>query len=329
MSIPKLTQLTTDIYKVAREQSPDEFVDWVFHQIPLFIPCFAQGWTYLLADPQNDDYQIIKPVIFGLDAEQLLQDYDVVKNLDPLAPRTIAKPGHVFYVDANNPEENVDEAFRQFTMKYDFPKCLAMAVELPRTKNLHLFAAWRKQSDHPFTNDDSDALRQILPHIVQGLVHCREFSIKSQMLGPWSRYNSIATFSDNKLVIDIEDQFYNIVEQKFPNEIDDGLPDAVLKLLDNDCENWLRIKDVVFRRHNVQSATLIVATQLGELTKLSDRELEVSKMFADGSDHKMIAVELNRSAATVRNHLRNVYQKLGINSRSELADILTRLASVN
>ena len=50
---------------------------------------------------------------------------------------------------------------------------------------------------------------------------------------------------------------------------------------------------------------------------LSERETEVLVLVARGLPNARIAKELGISEATIKRHLANVYQKIGVNSRSE------------
>ena len=56
---------------------------------------------------------------------------------------------------------------------------------------------------------------------------------------------------------------------------------------------------------------------------LSRRELEVAKLAAKGWTNTQIADQLFISVATVKRHLATIFEKLNINSRRELASLLT------
>lgn len=55
---------------------------------------------------------------------------------------------------------------------------------------------------------------------------------------------------------------------------------------------------------------------------LTEREVEVAYLVAEGLRNKEIAERLFISESTVKNHLRSVYTKLDIDRRSQLADLL-------
>jgi DNA-binding NarL/FixJ family response regulator len=58
--------------------------------------------------------------------------------------------------------------------------------------------------------------------------------------------------------------------------------------------------------------------------KLTDREMEVLKLVARGMNNRDIAKELFISENTVKNHVRNILEKLQIHSRMEAVMIAVR-----
>ena len=57
------------------------------------------------------------------------------------------------------------------------------------------------------------------------------------------------------------------------------------------------------------------------LGKLSNREREIVDLVAQGLPNKTISTRLNLSENTVRNHLSNIMQKLGMKNRVQVATL--------
>jgi DNA-binding CsgD family transcriptional regulator len=57
----------------------------------------------------------------------------------------------------------------------------------------------------------------------------------------------------------------------------------------------------------------------GPLGALTAREREIALLVADGRTNREVAEQLVLSAKTIEAHLRNIYAKLGVRSRVELA----------
>ncbi|MGQ9686063.1 MAG: response regulator [Thiobacillaceae bacterium] len=58
------------------------------------------------------------------------------------------------------------------------------------------------------------------------------------------------------------------------------------------------------------------------LSKLSQREMEIAELVAQGYSNKVIGGKLNLSDNTVRNHLANIMQKLGFHNRVQVATLV-------
>ena len=55
---------------------------------------------------------------------------------------------------------------------------------------------------------------------------------------------------------------------------------------------------------------------------LSDSELTVINLIAQGATNRSVATELHLSLNTVKSHVRSAFAKLGINSRTQLMQLM-------
>src|SRR5215217_2222248 len=90
-------------------------------------------------------------------------------------------------------------------------------------------------------------------------------------------------------------------------------------------EELLATIDAVSRQASQGGQTVVISMPRGLLERmgeepvgaLSERETEVLVLAARGLSNDQIAEELSLAPATVKRHLANVYQKIGVGSRSE------------
>jgi DNA-binding NarL/FixJ family response regulator len=73
----------------------------------------------------------------------------------------------------------------------------------------------------------------------------------------------------------------------------------------------------VLQRIRATSAQPQIAAQIQ--SELSEREIQVLKLIANGKDNAMIAAELHISPKTVKNHISNILMKLQIENRIQAA----------
>lgn len=76
--------------------------------------------------------------------------------------------------------------------------------------------------------------------------------------------------------------------------------------------------------HQMATAAAPVQTSGAGATELSEAELRVAQQVSAGKTNRQVADDLFLSKRTVDTHLRNIFRKLGIESRQELSELLIK-----
>jgi ligand-binding sensor domain-containing protein/DNA-binding CsgD family transcriptional regulator len=88
------------------------------------------------------------------------------------------------------------------------------------------------------------------------------------------------------------------------------------------------VLSVVRMWRKLKAASAVAGANVGKVVekyRLTPREEEVLRLIVEGAGNKDIEKKLFISASTVRNHIYNIYQKLGVKNRLELINLIGRI----
>jgi DNA-binding NarL/FixJ family response regulator len=121
------------------------------------------------------------------------------------------------------------------------------------------------------------------------------------------------------IILTVED-----ADEEIRAAIDTGVDGYVLK--SSDTEQILHAIGIVLQDAGAFPPHVLQKISRGQtddpLAKLSQRELEIAELVAQGYSNKVIGAKLNLSDNTVRNHLANIMQKLNFHNRVQVATLV-------
>lgn len=194
-----------------------------------------------------------------------------------------------------------------------------------------------------FSPRDIELLKILRPTLLQTLrliLFREETSNSRQTLNFWSDYTDpIVVIRDDGKVIFQSRTFERIIVQEKHAFLSSIM--TLVKTVQSNRVGWYSFLSKLGKRLYEIKLTLInadvnfrqciyllhlsrVTHKLGKLfnqlsrTGLTNRELEITMLIYQGNSAREIAEEINLSYHTVRNHIKSIYSKLGVSTRSEL-----------
>ncbi len=111
-------------------------------------------------------------------------------------------------------------------------------------------------------------------------------------------------------MVQLLQQFFREQQQENPVEPDRGLQNYAIKLL---AAFPPALVPAAVQTHKASAA--LPASYL--VDPLSERELEVLNLIADGLSNQQIGRQLFLATSTVKRHINNIYAKLNVHSRTQ------------
>ena len=255
----------------------------------------------------------------------LMESHDRVRHLDPLAKRILEQPNVVQRSGHDDPEIRSARyaPFRDHLRRHDGRYALAIAVPNDEQETLSVLMAIRGWGGLPdFDARDEEVFDAIAPHLVEAFAVNRTTFLGGP--GAPSASPPIASIDGEGRFIGTTPAFVRIFWPEEPPGTA-YLPAEVLRRLRRGLP-W----PLPGGRHTLHAyeegsgGYLLRLRSTSPADGLTARERQVATHFARGSTYKAIATELSLAPTTVRNHLQNLYAKLGVTQRDELAALLSR-----
>lgn len=203
------------------------------------------------------------------------------------------------------------EIYQRVFKPYKIQRILSSIHICNRTGIYTLLSLYRFDKEKCFNGEEKLRHQTVLFHLVEAASHACLLSLKQH-----SQPNTFHAICDAEGIYhEAELEFIDLLEQCQP------------------VKSIIKYPFDVYKREFIVGEIIIQSEQLGDLFRLSIRECsaidkltfreqQVVEGVTQGLSFKQIAKKLELSPSTVSNHLYRIYQKLNINNRSELADLI-------
>jgi len=215
---------------------------------------------------------------------------------------------------------------RRLADGYDLRQTISISVNLPDQRAFMFVSLYRGHERHVFTPEDQSINQLLIPHL-----HAAWRQNLRERLRPGGDPGGADTyraFVDREgKPVQHEDGFATVVSQHWPSWRGALLPLHLREAIEAARAapgSWVGRGAWAVRSAPAGLLTLIELREATPLDRLTPRELQAARLFAEGATHKDIARLTGLTPSTVRHYLREAYSKLNIDNKAALANLIGR-----
>lgn len=250
----------------------------------------------------------------------MMEEYARVQKLDYVAGKVAANLGQTVLATLEDPEltGKVYAPLCAFKQKYGLANLLSTALPEPTLGLGHFLTLFRSDPAHPFTETDRQFKECLFPHLVEALMLARCLYMKKE--GGAKQGYAVA---DNTLYLaSIAPVFKELMTKEWPTWIDSRMPPEVCAVWTGKPHTYYRGKRIFITLEPDQQLVHIAVRARNAIDALTEKEFSVARLYANGLEKKEIATALGNSVHTVDNHIRSIFEKLGVGDKVKLSKVM-------
>lgn len=223
--------------------------------------------------------------------------------------------------------EDLDKgrALIDFAETFDIGRCLTAAIDLPDKSAFMFTSLYRTVRQPVFMPEDRLISDLVLPHLQNAWNQNLRESLKLHVAenGFWVNR---AFIDVHGRLIRCDDGFVRVVTNHWRTWRGQSLPLRLQDAVDRSTAlsgSWIAGSGWFVRAVPAGLLRLVELRENTLLDRLSPREFEVARLYAEGASHKEIAQRTSLKPATIRSYIQDIYSKLDVDNKAVLATVIT------
>ncbi|WP_262137640.1 response regulator transcription factor [Pseudomonas sp. Marseille-Q5117] len=273
---------------------------------------FDSSWKFRTSDRKK--WSVNYSNLFNLPTS-FMRDWEVddIPGIDVLAKISHDSVGNA--VALSLPEVDGPKKYIQWCQSRGLSSMMTIEIEDEMEGGVFNLSFYRARPES-FSTKDLLKLELLAPHIAASI----EINKQAKFTQLSRERSGIAVADRTGKIRDVDKRFTDYLESRYAWTSNCLLPSPLLV----DAENLIGGA----ASENIEEFTIIpvdgfyfLFLQSNSLvSELSPRELQIAKLYQSGQAHKLIAKSLGISPETVKHHLKSIYRKLGVTSRSQAVE---------
>lgn len=316
----RLGALPTELYRLAFSAPVHRFQEMALDAARAALGFDSARWTVGTIEPDGPCFHATlayrQPPEYGRDAQFFPED-------DPLLLEALRQPGQTVSASAVNANRSSASFYDAVARGhcYGTGQIPGKTFSDPVLNLIEGIAFYRTDFSRPFNEPEFLAIRSLVAQLADTWRINRLLSVQGDRRSNAQPNESLA-LCDRKRLLHAAGRHFSVMLQ---TEWKDWRgPFVPVDLLSEGRKPYLGSK-IVVTAAPINDMWLLTARRKSHTDRLTARERDIAKRFGRGLDYREVAEELRISPSTARNHLKNIYDKLEISSKVELAGLLRQI----
>lgn len=311
------------LYLSAGRIPPESYRVWALEQLQRVVDFDAAFWG--TGGLQSREFHYVEHL--GLDEHYGQRLVDTI-DINPIREAVLGRLGEPVAMSEVYPDDSffTSELHEHLFKPYGIERILASGHFDERSGLYTLLSLYRQNRDQDFSTGEKQLVGRLVFHMVAAasynfFLHV-EKSDNERAESEGSDATAWAICDGEGFYHEAQPRFLDFIEQYFPDNKAQCLPFWHSDFIESSATRTKEVINglsVVVENH--QKLFLVGIRPASVIDQLTDREREVVTWITQGLTYKEVARKIGLAPSTVSNHLYRVYNKLGISSKTELANL--------
>lgn len=318
-----------ELYRLSRTVPLPQFQRLALDAVSARFDFDSAWWGMASRDPQargpegapllpGQDLEIHSSLPFRLPASYPGLWYDI-KEEDTIAQAVMAAPGTT--VNFARKQLYASPGLASLMARFGIVHCLCTVTLLPELNLMCFLSVYRLEGKPAFSENERRYMQLLMPHVTAALtgnwmLHLERARAARANAGVAA--GTALAVVDRRGMLHVADQaLSDLMRREWPNWTGPLLPEVLQDHLR--AHTPYRGQRLTVRFHPVADLWMVDLRAVTEAGRLTPREAEIARRFSRGDSHKDVAKALDIAPATARHHLREIYRKLDVSDKAELA----------
>ncbi|MGD8430294.1 MAG: helix-turn-helix transcriptional regulator [Ectothiorhodospiraceae bacterium] len=307
--VGKVSDFLLELYRQAQVLEPQSFQWTMLDHLHELLPYDYAAW----GGGEAEDRQVTEVVVAN-QSQRLLTRWPEVGHLDGFCDITLRHLNRTFTFD-DVPDYRRGVAYNEHWRTFDVRHMMSTIMAEPADGYVSFLGLCNGDAARPFTESQRALKQMLMPHISEALRLNRRMALGNEPDPDEGR----AIVNRAGWILASHGAFAALAREEWGAGFGPRLP-VDFGYDGQSTGDWCG-RHIQVRYRRIGDYLLLTARPRSKLDRLPPRSREAAELYAEGLTHKEVARRLGISPETVRKHLALAYERLGVSSKTALAEL--------